>query len=185
MRPRSKACALFSIAGALTSCSTRPRFPLVSTQPTERRSTPSTRRSCRWCWRASASTPGALRCAAWGRRIWRCMSRCRRSTGESSPAPFPSRRRAGGTSGPNSARSSISRSPTGSTLSPSSPPGGRASGARRRPTSASPASCRIIRRAAVAPAMRSDWIRPRAPSPSPRRCAPRDMTSPANSTRRR
>ena len=131
------------------------------------------------------STPGALRCAAWGRRIWRCMSRCRRSTGESSPAPFPSRRRAGATRGPNSARSRISRSPTGSTLSPSSPAGGRTSGARRRPTSASPASCRIIRRAAGAPAMRSDWIRPRAPSPSPRRCAPRDMTSPAISTRRR
>ena len=131
------------------------------------------------------STHGELRCAASGRRIWRCMSRCRRSTGESSAGPFPSRRQAAAMTGLSSARSPTSRSPTVSALSPSWPAAGRTSNASRRPRSASLASCRTIPRAAAEQATRSGWIRLRARSRSARRCAPRDMTSPANSTRGR
>ena len=57
--------------------------------------------------------------------------------------------------GSSSPRSYISRSPTGSISPPSSPADGRISGASRRRRSASPASCRIILRAAGARATRS------------------------------
>ena len=92
----------------------------------ERRSTRSMRRCCRWCWLESASMSGAPPSAGWGPRILRCMSRCRRSTDASSLAPYPSRRRARATRGPNSARSRIGRSPTASTSPPSSLAAGRA-----------------------------------------------------------
>ena len=87
--------------------------------------------------------------------------------------------RARATRRPNSPRSRIGRSPTASISPPNLLAAGRASGANRRRTSASLACCRIIRRAADAPAMRSASIRRRAPSRSARalRAAGYDVAS--------
>ena len=185
MTRRSKAYAPFSKGGALMSCSTPPPSRRASTRRRERRLIRSMRRCCRWCWLEPASMSGAPPSAGWAPRISRCMSRCRRSMGESSPAPFPSRRPARATHARNSARSRIVRSPIESTSPLSLHDAGRRSGAWRRGISASLACCRITQRVAGAPAMRWASIRPRAPSPFARHCAPRGMTSPAIWTRLR
>ena len=172
-------------ASASTSCSTPRPFPRGWTQKRERRSTRSTRRSCRSCWlessldawRASQRGLGPSDLAMHvalpeidGRILSRAISF---KAGE--PARRADRIRA---------RSRIGRSPTASSSPPSLLAAGRASDAKRRRTNASLACCRIIRRAADAPATRSALIRQRAPSLFARLCAPRAMMWRAVWTRR-
>ena len=137
--------------------------------------------------RAGRSEPRRL--ARLSARAWAFRSRdaCR-AAGDRRANPQPRHFLQGGraraTRRPNSPLSRIGRSPTASTSLPSLLAAGRAFGAKRRRTNASLACCRIIRREAAAPAMRSASIRRRAPSPSARACAPRATMWPAVWTRR-
>ena len=172
--------------GALTSCSTRQRFPLASTGARERRSTRSTRRSCRSCWRASASTPGALRPAAWGRRIWRCMSRLPEIDGRILTRAISFK-----AASPRDARTefgAVAHQPLADRVDFVAELARRWASLRRKAPSDKRLACVLPdypgARRAHRLCGRARYARERRRH-QPRRCAPRDMTSPAISTRRR